>query len=199
MSDTPSPHLHARLRDVADAFRSQAAVAVPKETNVHLVWATVAAVNVGPPPTVDITPGNVSGGDVWSHVSYEGWYNPTVGDNVLVMIDGTDRICLGTMAPNGSPDDKTWAIVGVAVYRYPGWTATVAGVIEKLWKVTSSGSAAFEIFKNGSSVVGPLTANTTHALSTFSAITVAVGDYFELNVTVVSGTPDLSVSLVLDS
>ena len=194
-SDTPSPNLHARLRDVADAMRAQAAVAVPKQANVHLAWAVVNAINVGPPPTIDIVPGGVSGGSVWSQVSYEGWYNPTVGDSVLVMIDGTDRIVIGTMG-SGSGYDKTWAIVGVAVYTYPGFTALVAGVINELWSVTSSGSIAFEIFQNGSSVIGPITANTTHTPSSFSPVTVVAGDYFELHVTVISGTPDVSVTLV---
>jgi hypothetical protein len=98
-----SPHLAARIREVADAVRAQADVAVPKQTITRLVWAVVVAVNTGP-PSVDIAPGGVTDGTKWSSVDYQGWYSPTVGDNVLVMVDGTDRIVLGTMGVGGGVD-----------------------------------------------------------------------------------------------
>jgi hypothetical protein len=194
-----------RVRDLSDAIRGMAAVAVPKQTDIHMCWAVVVGVATSAPNTVDLAPGGISGGAGWFAVSYEGWYSPTVGDNVLVIIDGSDRIVVGTMAPNGGSgggeDDKTWAIMGVDVNRYPGWTAAVpSGVtasIDELWCVTSSGTATFSLYQNGTAVVGPATANSTHTSDTFAAITVSDGDYFELDVTAISGAPDLSVSVIL--
>ena len=102
MNDTPSRALAKRLRDVADAARAMAAVAVPKESNVHIGWGVVESVN-DTPPSIDVTPGNNADGvSKWSKVSILGWYVPTVGDNVLVLFDGTDRIVLGVMGDEGA-------------------------------------------------------------------------------------------------
>ena len=189
----------AIIRDVAHQIRAKAPISLPKSNSLELVWGVVQTVNTGPPLTVSIQLLGDTTGTITVNARYLGSYSPTAGDSVVCVLHGKDLIVLGALAPAGDSDDKTWAIVGTSVYRYPGWTATVAGTISGLWCVTSSGSAAFEIYQNGSSVIGPITANTTHAPASFGYVTVNVGDYFELNVTVVSGTPDLSVSAVLDS
>jgi hypothetical protein len=101
VNDTPSPNLHARLREAADAVRAAASVAVPKQSDVHLGWGVVEAINTGP-NSVDIVPGNNADGvSKWTTVEYEGWYQPTIGDNVAVLFDGTDRIVIGTMGVGG--------------------------------------------------------------------------------------------------
>src|ERR1700691_4719068 len=97
-TDTPSKNLRSRIRNLADAIRAASAKAVPKENDVHIEWGTVQAVNTDP-PTVDIIPGNVQDGiSLWSQVSCISWYTPTVDDNVLVLVDGTDRIVVGTVS-----------------------------------------------------------------------------------------------------
>jgi hypothetical protein len=199
MSDFLGPEMRAVIRKTADKTRAHARLPLPKNNDLELVWGVVETLNAGPPLTVSLQLMGDTTGTITVNARYLGSYSPTAGDSVVCVLHGKDLIVLGALAPAGASDDKTWAIVGASVYRYPGWTATVAGTISGLWCVTSSGSAAFEIYQNGSSVIGPITANTSHAPASFTAVTVDVGDYFELNVTVVSGTPDLSVSAVLDS
>lgn len=128
-ADTPSPNLHARLRDVADAFRAQAAVAVPKQANVHLVYGVVLAVNTGPPPSVNIAPGGVTDGSQWTNVAYLNWYTPSESENVLILVDGSDRIVVGTV----SETIPTEITIDATVALFLGTrdlTATFSNVVE---------------------------------------------------------------------
>lgn len=156
-NDTPSPDLHALIRDVADAVRSQADVAVPKQTITRLVWAVVVTVN-DTPPSIDVAPGGVTGGTQWTGVSYQSWYTPTVGDSVLVLVDGTDRIVLGTMAVVGGGLQSVlgYAILGsVPAQTLPGvYVPGGATYVVGAKGDTGTGSVTMKVQVNGSDVTG---------------------------------------------
>jgi hypothetical protein len=199
VNDTPSPHLHARLREAADAVRAAASIAVPKRSDVHIGWGVVEAVNAGPPATVDIVPGNNADGvSKWSTVAYEGWYSPTVGDNVFVIFDGTDRIVVGTMAGGGMSTLYPWpsfAIANPVVRIYPGGFVPVGlgGVVllTKGWSETTSGSVDFDILVNGGAIPGlsGLTATTTPAPHSLTPYSFSDHDLVQMKINSISGTP----------
>ncbi len=159
-SETPSPNLHARLRDVADAVRASNAVAVPKQSILTLEWGVVTNVN-DTPPTVDVAPSNntaTSPPSLWSQVSFQSWYQPAVGDNVLVLIDGRDKIVFGTMAVAGG------GLQSVLAYAFDGPVAnkTFAGPYVpggNTWVVGAkgdmgSGSITMKVQVDGTDVTG---------------------------------------------
>jgi hypothetical protein len=199
MSDTPSSQLHARLRDVADAVRSQANVAVPKQTITRLVWAVVVTVNAY---TVDVAPGGATDGSQWSDVSFQGWYQPTEGDNVLVMVDGSDRIILGTMAGAGGgiQSSLAYAILGpIPNQTFPGvfvpsGNAYVVGAKGK----TSAGSLTMKVQVNGSDVTGLTGLSVTTSATAWTCTPYRIPNLTEVRgvSTSSTGTGDMSFSIL---
>lgn len=60
-----------------------------------LMWGVVTAVIAGPPKEVTVT---VQGSTNTTDCRYQGWYAPTVGDVVGLLLDGSHLYCIGTRA-----------------------------------------------------------------------------------------------------
>lgn len=60
-----------------------------------LMWGVVTAVITGPPKKVTVT---VQGSTATTDCRYQGWYTPTIGDVVGLLVDGLHLFCIGTRA-----------------------------------------------------------------------------------------------------
>lgn len=193
-------HLDARVRDTADAIRAQGAVSVPKTSIVTIEWGTVVDVN-DTPPSVNVAPSGVTDGTKWLNVKYQSWYQPTEGDSVLVMTDGTDRIVLGTMALAGGGIQSclAYALIGAIPNKtfpgpyVPGGNTYVVGAKGD----TGSGSVTMKVQVNGSDVTGLTGLSVTTGATAWPCTPYRVPNLTKVNgVSTSSSAVDMSFSVL---
>lgn len=155
------------------------------------------------PPSVDVVPGNNADGvSKWSKVSMLSWYQPNVGDNVLVMFDATDRIVIGTTAdvPGGGIQSMVaYALLGSVPNKtlpgpyVPGGLTFVVGAKGD----TGSGGVTMKVQVNGSDVTGLTGLSVTTGATAWTCTPYRVPNLTKVNGVSSSSTAvDLSFSIL---